>query len=272
MNNNIPLDGENDASVVDGNGIGRSRSRSHGSNNNRGRIGPISGRSGSGNRTTTPTNSRTQLTQQQQQDSLYVDGIERENPAYTACKIWCYPTDEHTGRELKSLSLEEREKVWGDMSGDSKLSHYEINPEEPSFVGTCLEELHDELNKLSSGSNNKDKDKQQYSSFEYAKQQYPHYVFDRSRLLLFLRSESFNSKLTAKHIVGHYEFKEELFGKEKLGRDILLSDLNDDDLESLESGGFQYMDQTDHAGRPICFSRLLALKAKTPENAVGLMT
>ena len=265
-NNNIPVD-DNDTGVVHGNGMSSSSSRSsNGSSHNGGRIGPISSGSRSGgNHTNTTTQARTQTHTQSQQhdDTLYVDGIEKENPAYTACKIWCYPTDEHTSEKLKTLSLEEREKVWGDMSGDSKLSHYEINPEEPTFVENCLQELHEELNKLSS----KD-DAKTSSSFEYVKQHHPEYVFDRKRLLMFLRSESFHPKLTAKHIIGHYEFKEELFGKDKLGRDIMLCDLNEDDMESLSSGGFQYMDQTDHAGRPICFSRLLALKAKTPENAV----
>ena len=194
------------------------------------------------------------------EDTLLVDGIASENPAYTACKIWCYPKDLHTGRELKSLPLEEREKVWGDMSGDSTLSHYQINPEQPEFVQQCLQEVQAEIGKVPT---------KEKSAYEHALSTSPDYVLDHSRMLMFLRSEGFDPKLTAKHILGHYDVKQELFGNDKVGRDILLNDLSDDDMESLESGGFQYLDRTDHAGRPICFSRLRAMKAKTAENAVS---
>jgi len=168
------------------------------------------------------------------------------------------PEQERTARELHELPVEEREKVWADMSGNSKITTYSINPEEESFLEEKLDRLEIELSKIS-----------QREVFDRAQRTSPDYVNSRSLRLLFLRSTSFDATLAATKMTQHFEEKIVLFGEETLGRDILQSDLSSDDLDSLYCGGVQILQGAERAGRTIMYSRYTSLRYKTPENMVG---
>lgn len=80
------------------------------------------------------------------------------------------------------------------------------------------------------------------------------YVTARDFRLMFLRSERYDPKGSAERMVEHFESKRYLFGSaEVLGRDILLSDLNDDDRAALEVGHVQVLPRRDAAGRVVIF-------------------
>lgn len=69
--------------------------------------------------------------------------------------------------------------------------------------------------------------------------------------LLFLRTDtSFNAKQAAAKFVKHFELKLELFGEEKLGREIMLQDLEPDDWKHTQT---RWLLHRDRSGRAILF-------------------
>ena len=76
-------------------------------------------------------------------------------------------------------------------------------------------------------------------------------------------------RLAAKRVVKHFETKFNLFGPDRIGKDITLEDLDEHDMESLTSGGVQPLPGKDRGGRAIFFSRHEAWKYKHPKNMVG---
>lgn len=167
------------------------------------------------------------------------------------------PAQERTARELHELPVEEREKVWADMSGNSNITTYSINPEEESFLQEKLDQLEMEVSKIT-----------EKEVFDQTRRTSPDYVNSRSLRLLFLRATSFDAMLAATKMTRHFEEKLILFGAETLGRDILQSDLSSDDLDSLYCGGVQILQGAERAGRTIFYSRYTSLRYKTPETMV----
>lgn len=113
--------------------------------------------------------------------------------------------------------------------------------EAPEFVQQKLDEMDQNVRKI--------RRKQAYDRAKYTNEAY---VTDRSFRLMFLRADRFDANLSAQRLVRHFEVKRELFGDgEVLGRDIFLSDLDDDDMRALESGFIQLLPSRDSSGRSI---------------------
>jgi hypothetical protein len=127
------------------------------------------------------------------------------------------------------------------------------------MVTQRLAQLNDELSRIP--------DKPDFSLAQKAS---PEYTDSRSFRLMFLRSTDFDAMAAAARIVGHFKGKRELFGPELLGRDIQLSDLDQDELETLASGGMNFLPRTDAGGRLVVFSRHLDFKSKKREDVVRL--
>jgi hypothetical protein len=89
---------------------------------------------------------------------------------------------------------------------------------------------------------------------------------DEALMLRFVRAEQYDTRLAARRIVKHYEKKMELFGSEKLGANISLDDLDQDDMKTLLSGGFQFLPSLDKSGRVIIYERFQNLKYEAPIN------
>ena len=90
-------------------------------------------------------------------------------------------------------------------------------------------------------------------AYHLAKSSNPAYVLNRNFRLLFLRSDRFDATKAAFRMVRHFQIKMELFGKEKLGRDIVQDDLDEDDLKVLYNGNIQLLPTKDRGGRAIFF-------------------
>jgi hypothetical protein len=176
-----------------------------------------------------------------------------------ATRILFCPAEERTKRELQRLPRAEREQVWADMTGNQENVDYRMNAERPEFVQERLASLSQELSTL----NHTPK-----SGYHRAVQQNPDYV-DQERLK-FLRADNFDTSAAAVRMMKHFQDKLELFGPDVLGRNILLSDLNADDLESLRAGGIQFLLAQDHATRGVIFTRNLNYQYKDRNNMVRL--
>lgn len=143
------------------------------------------------------------------------------------------------------------------MSGDKVLSTFEGIKEDSEVVARCLSEMDNEISRTS-----------RKEAFLQAMGLAPDYVNSESMRIKFLRSEMFDPKAAAARIIRHFEEKKNLFGEDKLGRDILLSDLTEDDMESLSCGAAQFLREADKGGRRVCFTRYVSAKYKNPDNVV----
>jgi hypothetical protein len=148
--------------------------------------------------------------------------------------------DKLTGQEVHDLSLPERNRVYEEVHGVA-----EPHQEQPDFVAQRLSELDMQLSII----RNK-------PAYDFAFRQSPVYVHDRAFRLAFLRSTEFDARKAAQKLVSYFDFKLELFGREKLCKVITYEDLNERDLTILQSGALQILPETDPAGRQMVFRRL----------------
>jgi hypothetical protein len=167
-------------------------------------------------------------------------------------KIVCDPGHERTTRELRQLPRESRERVWADMTGDPSTSNQKTDSEEnPQFLQQHLETMNEELLKMNDN---------EALQCKIAR--------DPAFRLMFLRADDFDPYKAVQRMVRHFDQKCNLFGKEKIGRDIRLKDLSPDDMESLACGSLQFLPRTDRAGRLVFVSRYRSNVYKEKENSV----
>ena len=189
------------------------------------------------------------------------------------CVAWnvlLYPCCERARREHLELPEDQQNQIWTDLTGKANKVHLQIqydkvasvsaDEENPILVQESLLTLQVELEKYTNTapSGNNDSDNQhepskKASAYNLALERYPSYVKAPSFLLKFLRAERFDVKATSERILLHFKEKLELFGFEKLGREIKLSDLDEDDMDSMNRGYIQVLPLSDHSNRLIVF-------------------
>eukprot|EP00980_Cylindrotheca_fusiformis_P003722 scaffold824_cov129-Cylindrotheca_fusiformis.AAC.2 len=140
-------------------------------------------------------------------------------------------------KTMSSLTFEEQQVAIHDLHGVS-----EVTEDDPKMVDEKLAEMEVELSKIPS------KD-----AYLLAKEIYPGYVCNKELRLLFLRSDLFNSRDAAVRFVRFFAVKLRLFGREKIGKDILLSDLEPEGLDFCRLGGSRWLPHRDRAGRAVMF-------------------
>lgn len=139
--------------------------------------------------------------------------------------------------ELNAMSVQERERVYHDIHGVS-----EVIKEEPQFIEKSLALLEEEIQKIS---------EREREAYKQALSQNAEYVTDRKFRLKFLRADSFCPKAAAARLVTFLDKKSNLFGIDKLTKDIQLSDLSASDNRCIEAGICQLLPFRDQAGRGI---------------------
>ena len=105
-------------------------------------------------------------------------------------------------------------------------------------------------------------------AFDLARLISPRYVEEDSFLLRFLIADNFDAKASAARLVRHFQKKNELYGREKLGSQIQLRDLGTEDQIALASGGIQLLQATDREGRPILLTVFSKMKYKEASKMV----
>lgn len=140
-------------------------------------------------------------------------------------------------QELNAMSLEERERTYEEIHGVEPTPH-----ETPQFITTKLQEFDLELSRIPIESK---------SAYFMAYQENPAYVLNYKFRLMFLRSTNFRAEDAAKRFCFFFKEKLALFGPQTLCRSLYLSDLNNDDMDCLKSGVFQYLPRRDSAGRAV---------------------
>ncbi len=160
--------------------------------------------------------------------------------------------DRRSHMDLNNLTIPERTRVFEDLAGTSPIQNEDLFE-----LVIAIKEMNQQLASRTSK-----------NAFEIARKQNPEYTLDPGFFLMFLRANEYDPKRAAEMVVAHFEEKLILFGEEKLTKNIELSDLSEDDMYSLESGGFQVSRSKDKAGRNIAFFRKGDYRWKNIENWV----
>jgi hypothetical protein len=179
-----------------------------------------------------------------------------------ACSVWFRPPEGRVDKELASLSRDERERVWADLSGNSRVSMFGSEGEPPKGTEqTKLNALQKLLEKHAC---------EQQDALAIAIRASKDCVCHTQHSLLpFLSSQDFHVENAYKGMKEHYNMKRDLFGERSLGRDITWQDTDIDcTLQCLYSGAYQMGvgGARDRAGR--VFSVLnVSYKSDDPDEA-----
>jgi hypothetical protein len=164
--------------------------------------------------------------------------------------------DHELVQELNAMSLKEREEVLYDIHGVGDTVE-----ETPELLTQCLKEMDAWMTK-------KKRNKKQSAAYRAAESQSREYVEQRKLRLMFLRADNFDAKWAAHRLMYHFEKKLELFGMDKLAKDITLDDMSASDVECIGNGHVQHLPVRDQAGRAVIAVLLPHMKYQEQLNAV----
>lgn len=147
-------------------------------------------------------------------------------------------TEEFIAAEMNNLSVQERNKALEDIHCVGK----ELE-EDPNLVEQGLQEFQQLVDVLRPTS----------PSYQAAEAINADYVNDRGFRLKFLRAKLYDVKTAVNQMMKFLQYKEKYFGRDKLCKEIDLSDLTEEDRAFLRSGPFFVPQHRDRSGRPIVF-------------------
>lgn len=179
-----------------------------------------------------------------------MSSINHEVSLFEFVGVLCNPPDHRSRKDLNNLTVTERQKVFQDLAGSSVVEEEDI-----ATLLVAIHKFNEHMTTISTK-----------PAYELALQQNSTYVLDPGFVLMFLRANEYDPQRSAEMVVAHFEEKLVLFGEDKLTKTIELSDLSDDDMDSLRSGGVQIGSSKDKAGRIIVFFRKEDYRWKTIEN------
>mmetsp|Transcript_4294 Transcript_4294/g.10029 ORF Transcript_4294/g.10029 Transcript_4294/m.10029 type:complete len:347 (+) Transcript_4294:57-1097(+) len=142
--------------------------------------------------------------------------------------------DDLLSEALKKLTFEEREEHQEVLHGVNDLVF-----EDDTFLNSALQELESHLANTKSG-----------SVYEMAESIDAAYVNDKAFRVMFLRANEYDAKSTADQMFRFFDLKNQLFGTDKLVKDITIEDLDDDDIACLKAGWIQLAGR-DRSGRQV---------------------
>jgi hypothetical protein len=143
--------------------------------------------------------------------------------------------EDRVAQAINQMSLKEREVVYEELHGVARVVE-----ETPAFVAQRLQALDQALRELSSK-----------PAYDQAERICSQYVNNPKFRLMFLRAEYFDPKKAAIRLVKFMEEKLRYFGPRALARPLFLSDLDEDDKETVRSGALQILPARDRSGRAV---------------------
>ncbi|CAJ1923671.1 unnamed protein product [Cylindrotheca closterium] len=142
--------------------------------------------------------------------------------------------DKLLAEAMNALTFEERQEQQEILHGvEASIA------EEATFIEASLKDLESHLASTKSG-----------SVYEMAEAMDYGYVSARAFRVMFLRGNQYDAKAAADQMLKFFTIKQELFGSEKLVKDITLDDLNEGDMACLKSGRLEIAGE-DRSGRQI---------------------
>jgi len=155
--------------------------------------------------------------------------------------------------EMQRLSLEERKVVYEDVHGVNTATR-----ETPEAIANWIEEFREAVRKV--------RGKPELEKAIFLNQDY---VMNPKNILMFLRSEDFDVKEAAQRMIRHYKYKLDIFGIDKLVKDITFDDLGEEDQEAVMTGFYQKLAIPDQSGRTVLMTFPHLLRFKSVKNQVS---
>ncbi|CAJ1965483.1 unnamed protein product [Cylindrotheca closterium] len=163
--------------------------------------------------------------------------------------------DNLLSQALTKLTFEEREEHQEVIHGVK-----DTNIEDESLLYPALQELESHLTNTKSD-----------SVYEIAERMDPAYVRARPFRVMFLRATEYDAKAAADRMLRFFELKDQLFGIDKLVKDITIADLDEEDIDYLKQS-FTQLAGKDRSGRQVTvhFGSLLGVldSNKTLQNVL----
>jgi hypothetical protein len=151
-------------------------------------------------------------------------------------------TEDFLAAEMHKLSIQEVSKALDDVHCVG-----EELEEDPDMMKRSLAEFDEEVKA------------ERNPIYELAASQNRAYVEDETFRLKFLRANFYDVKKSVRQMMNLLRHKATYFGKDKVARDILLSDLNGEDVDLMMSGLFHIQDGRDRSGRVVVYMMSHAL-------------
>ena len=163
--------------------------------------------------------------------------------------------DKMVAQAMLELSPQDRQRALEELHGV-----VELDAEDPSFIASCLDDLD---NCLATTKMN--------TAYAEAERMSHTYVSNNRFRMMFLRSVRYVPQDAAERMINFFEYKKELFGRDKLVQELTLDDLHPDDLPTMEGGYIQVSPIKDQVGRPIFFffEKVKQQYTQQAENAVS---
>ncbi|CAJ1941327.1 unnamed protein product [Cylindrotheca closterium] len=149
----------------------------------------------------------------------------------------CEEIDKMVAQAMLELSPQDRERALEELHGV-----VEVDTEDPSFISSCLDDLD---NCLATTKAN--------TAYAEAERMSHAYVSNNRFRMMFLRSVRYVPQDAAERMINFFEYKKELFGRDKMVQDLTFEDLHPDDRPTMEGGYIQVSPIKDQVGRPIIF-------------------
>lgn len=153
--------------------------------------------------------------------------------------------DDMLSKAMSGLSFDERQEQLEILHG--------VKPkviEQEAFIDASLQQLESQLSRIKSG-----------SVYEIAEQMDRTYVKNRAFRTMFLRASRYDIQDSAEKMIKFFEFKSQLFGTEKLVKDITLADMDEGDIAAIKSGVLQVCGK-DRCGR-IIYGNFVGFRRKS---------
>ncbi|CAJ1939189.1 unnamed protein product [Cylindrotheca closterium] len=162
-------------------------------------------------------------------------------------------TEDFLAAEMNKLSFQERNKALEDIHCVG-----EGLKEDPEVVELHLQEFQKEVEIL----------RPETPVYQAAEAINADYVNDRGFRLRFLRAKLYDVKKAVNQMMKFLQCKEKYFGKEKLCKEIDLSDLTEEDREYMRKGPFHVPKHRDRSGRVILHMLNTRLRLGTAQNLI----
>ena len=142
--------------------------------------------------------------------------------------------DAFIAKEMTRLSIAQREQIYYDVHGIAAET-----AATPAVICESLERLEIEILLV-----------EEKTAYDMAMSMDEKYAMDRSLRIRFLRADCFDAKKAALRLARHFQAKLDLFGPERLVKDIVQDDLDEQTIEAIYSGTMcKKLPSRDRAGR-----------------------
>ncbi|CAJ1965533.1 unnamed protein product [Cylindrotheca closterium] len=171
-------------------------------------------------------------------------GLCHDAPASGRPNLRMIPNEDEKKKELDNLLSQ----AFNELTFEEREEHQELlhgvkvtNTEDEALLHGALQELERHLTNIKSD-----------SVYEMAESMDPVFVNARAFRAMFLRANDYDAKASSDQMLRFFESKQQLFGSDKLVKDITIDDFDEDDMARLKTSLVQ-LAARDRSGRQTLF-------------------